>query len=258
MDCSALRARIERGEPLDAAAGAHAASCEACRAVVDDAGVAARRLLAARVPDDGSPTRSSLEATRQRLARERGPLGTLRAQPTWQRLSLLLASMSVALGLELVDGAPHPLVDVAPQGLLVAFAGALLLWPLSRTMPSFARGASLCVALLLPLVLALWTTARAQGAPLESSPWPCFALGVALAAPFVVLLSALDRRAALGVQQALLAGAIAGVASHALLHLHCPSDAVAHLLLGHAPIAFAAALGALSFAVVRRSSRRAG
>jgi hypothetical protein len=256
MDCLTFRARIGRGEPLDAGAREHALACEACGAALLDDAALARRLVAASVESagssapGGSDTRISLEATRRLLGRDRGLLGALRLRPTWQRLAALLGLLGAGLSWESI-GAAHAAGEIALHVLVFAVACALLLWPLGWPLPRLGRAVAVGVALALPIGFALWAHLRSPSPTPESSPWPCLAYGAVLAASFLGALVALDRRAALGMQQALIAGSIGGVAGNALLHLHCPSDALAHLALGHAPLGVVAALMALTLAFAR-------
>jgi len=224
MDCLAFRARIERGEPLDAAAREHARVCEACGAVALDDAAVARRLLAAAAArvgasdEDGGPSVASLAATQRLLARDQGLLGALRARPTWQRIAVLVALLGAGGARMVYVGAPHAPFEVAVHVLVFTASCALMLWPLGRPLPVFGRTAGVVLA---------------------------------LAVPFFAALVAVDRRAALGLGQALLAGSIAGVAGNALLHLHCPSDALAHLLLGHATVGVVAATAAVGMERLR-------
>jgi hypothetical protein len=253
VDCTSFRALIERRAPLDAAARAHAASCEPCAAVAADEARLARRLVAAAAaqPRDDAATSASLASARRLLARERGLLGALRARPAWQRALALITLLCVMVVWKFTRGGAHAPHEVAPHLLVFVAACALLLWPLGQRLPSLARGAITLLGLALPVAFSVLTHARAVVATPESSPWSCLVYGSALALPFLFALSALDRRGARGSAQALLAGAIAGIAADALLHLHCASDALVHLLLGHAPLGAAAALGALALSGAR-------
>jgi hypothetical protein len=51
------------------------------------------------------------------------------------------------------------------------------------------------------------------------------------------------------------AGALAGVAANLLLHAHCPSAHLGHLLLGHASIGV---MWAVTLGVLSRSFQRSG
>lgn len=264
MDCLAFRARIARGEPLDPAARAHASMCEACGAVMSDDAAVGRRLLstvttgsaASGAVGDGPTTETSLQAARQLLARDGGPLGALRARPVWQRLAVLLGMFGAGLAC-MAGHSVHAPLEVALHVVAFAAACVLLMWPLGRPLPRSGRALTFGGSIALPLAFALWVHARATSPTPETSPWPCLAFGAVLAAGLIALLSALDRRAARGVWQALLAGSTSGLAANALLHLHCPSDALVHLTLGHAPLGVLAASMALVLGLAREPRRSA-
>lgn len=267
MDCLAFRACIARGELLDSGACEHAAVCEACGAVVSDDAAVGRRLVSAVTTrnaasgvgiahGDDSATETSLQAARRLLARDRGPLGALRARPVWQRLAVLLGLFGAGLAF-MAGHSVHAPLEVVPHVAAFAAACILLMWPLGRPLPRLGRALAFGGSLALPLLFALWAHARATSPTPETSPWPCLALGAVLAAGLFALLSALDRRAARGAWQALLTGSISGMAASALLHLHCPSDALVHLTLGHAPLGVLAASMALALGLAGEPGRKA-
>jgi hypothetical protein len=68
-----------------------------------------------------------------------------------------------------------------------------------------------------------------------------------LVVPVLLLLWLLERRDAPPLSVLVAAGGLAGLAANLLLHVHCPSVQLAHLLLGHASIgaAWAVVLGLL-------------
>ena len=193
-------------------------------------------------PSATSPTPDELArlaALKRRLARERGPLGYLRERRTPVRLVLLTAALGVGL---LGMHRAHP--DVALQALLAhaaVFIGAacVLFWPLSARLPEALRMLASAAALALPVLFAIWVAETAHSEAPYKPALPCFTYGAALAAPFVLLLRALDRHERLGLGRTLLAGAIAATAGNALLHLHCANTGFAHLLLGHATLTIA-------------------
>lgn len=163
--------------------------------------------------------------------RPRANLGEYSALAFWGVVTLLFAAY-VAGSRALASGLTAPLrarrVDVLVViTLLAAPFVASLLAPLGE--PSLeARGA--------------W-----------GSPVKCFGYGLAFASPLLLLAWLFERREVIPPRVLVLAGALAGVAANLLLHAHCPSVNVGHLLLGHASIGVA--FGALLLVAVRAASR---
>jgi hypothetical protein len=178
----------------------------------------------------------------------------LRALPTSVRLGALLAVLATAVAWQYATHPDAALAELSLHALVFAAASWALLFPLGRSMPEPVRAVVTGVALLLPVGFATLVHAEQQAAELARSTWSCLAYGGVLSLPFLGLLKLLDRRAALGLQRALLAGSIAGLAANALLHLHCPDRALAHLLFGHATLGVLAAL--LALAVAARARRQ--
>jgi hypothetical protein len=87
-----------------------------------------------------------------------------------------------------------------------------------------------------------------EAAAAWGSPSTCFSYGAALVAPFLLLYWLFERRDNVPLTVLVSAGGLAGIAANLLLHAHCPSAHLGHLLLGHASIgvAWALALGLLS------------
>jgi hypothetical protein len=215
--------------------------------VAADGGELARRLVAMAAVEQAAPAdgrlQVQLERARLRLAGERGPAAALRSLPVVARLGLALILL---LGASVLLHALHPqhaLVDLTLHALVFGGAAAVLLWPLDRTQPAFARPVSAALALILPPAFAVFVSLRAQEGG-TASPLGCLGLGAALSLSFLALLRMLDRRAALGAERVLLAGGLAGVAGNALLHLHCPVHALVHLLVGHAALGLVAVAAA--------------
>jgi hypothetical protein len=75
------------------------------------------------------------------------------------------------------------------------------------------------------------------------NPMGCFLYGSALIVPFVLLYWLFERRDSVPVTSLVSAGALAGIAANLLLHAHCFSAHLGHLLLGHASIGAVWALG---------------
>ena len=74
--------------------------------------------------------------------------------------------------------------------------------------------------------------------------------GAALVVPLVVLYWLFERRDSVPLSALMTAGALAGLAANLLLHAHCSSANLPHLLLGHASIG---AVWALALRLVWRS-----
>ena len=271
MDCAEIRSGFVGGSiPEGPAVAEHVALCPQCRELFEKGAELGRRLARAVLPP--VPPEELLLAVEQDLAGEQGIHASLRALPTWLRTALL-----VGLGLLLVGS--HLLLDrrsdfgdygaVAFWGIALAFGGALLLgsWRLLRgaSQPLAAARRERRVALLLlalPILAALLAPLGAPPTPLgilrEAETWgsvsSCFNYGVALVMPFALLAWLLERRDRVPLSALVAAGALAGIAANLLLHAHCSSVHLGHLLLGHASIGAAWALG---LALLSRGFQRA-
>lgn len=204
---------------------------------------------------------------RRRVEDEQGLGPSLRALPTARRLQIG-AGVVLASGALMLLFAARPDLSVYPPlrfGLtLTVLAGVgfealrFALHPLHEPALPAARLRFLLVFGLVAL-LAVQAAPTAHVAHHASLARPgqeavlraatCFGIGTAMALPLLWLFGLLDRGGLSGGVRALLAAVAAGFAANVLLQLHCPATAPAHLLFGHALVAFAVVLGAL---VLRR------
>jgi hypothetical protein len=93
-----------------------------------------------------------------------------------------------------------------------------------------------------------------ESAATWASPEVCFGYGAAVVVPFIALVWLLERRDPMPLTSLLVVGALAGIAANLLLHTHCPSVHLGHLLLGHASIGVAWALGLVLLGRFQRKS----
>ena len=75
-----------------------------------------------------------------------------------------------------------------------------------------------------------------EAAEAWGSPASCFSYGAGLVAPFLLLFWLFERRDYVPSSVMVSAGGLAGLTANLLLHAHCSSAHLGHLLLGHASI----------------------
>jgi len=248
LDCAEIRngfvaGRVPAGPELEA----HVQVCPHCRELFENDARLGRRLAGAVLPE--LPPEDLFALVERDVSREVGVRARLRALPLRLRAGLLLAvagalfvvhlrlstrpdwgqysaglfwSVALLLGLALVlgalrvlRGATAPLRSIWSERATVAL---LLLTPAG-------------LALVAPLGAASPEAVTAWG-----SPSSCFTYGAVLAVPLVLLYWLFERRETVPVRALVSAGALAGLAANLLLHAHCGSAHVGHLLLGHASI----------------------
>lgn len=255
IDCADVKEALARGLPLSPAAREHAARCPLCavpspgpaRAPSPDELFAA--VEASVAEEHGLAARLRALSTRQRLlvavawavllvaatatAMPRGRYGPVPVTRTVLVITVLatLLAITIRLGLRPVQAAPP-----RPRTLLASFLAGLLAPLVFALLPSSA-----------PVV-----TAGAGVGP-ATAMLVCFALGVVPGVLVVLALRGLDRLGHGSTDTALLAAAAGGLVGNAGLELHCPITEPAHLLLGHATVGFALALGYAL--VIRRRTR---
>jgi hypothetical protein len=247
VDCSTFRKSLDEDARLNADAAEHALTCAACSSRLEEEASALVLDLNAARPSarDGE----SLSAVKDLIERERGVLGLVRSLSGWWRVTIACTALGLAV---LLERRAQPLLELSMHGVAFAVASTALLWPLWRRLPRYAQGTSAAAALALPFLFAFWTHHTHAPFQIEKRAVPCLLVGLLMSAPFLALLCALDRRALLSLSRSLLAGASAGVAGNALLHLHCASTGLGHLLASHALLA-ALAAGLASFVLLLRS-----
>ena len=267
VDCTSLRDAFRAGDlPEGPDERAHVEACPACSQLFADGARLGRALgvdAAAPAPDPELWAR-----TEARLISETGLRAWLRSRPTWQR-ALLALGVGALIVVLAVGPRPHGGLSAGDPAAwlwlflftaLVVAGVVVLLRPLGRAAsPPAVRAGLAAAAVLLPVLYALAPHAVVDGGhalageELVRRTLGCLLLGLGLGVPFLGVVWVLDRADRLGLLSvALLAGA-SGLLASLGLSLHCPVDERAHLLFGHAPVAFALALAVL---VARATARR--
>lgn len=261
MECAEIRDGFRAGRvPTGPEVEAHLEQCPHCQELFEEGGRLGRSLGESIPPQMES---DQLFALLDRdLTREVGLRARLRALPTPVRAGVLLALALALLGFELGFRRRSdfdefsPLVFWAIVALLVAaiLAGVLHL-ARGVTLPLSAarRERGLALLLLILPAVALLLVPVGSGTPEAAAAWGnpagCFGYGAGLVAPFVLLYWLFERRDNVPSAVLVSAGALAGIAANLLLHAHCPSAHLGHLLLGHASIG---AVWALSLSLFSR------
>ncbi len=255
VECAEIRSGFVNGQvPEGAAVAEHLQGCASCRELFEGGASLGRALSVGVVaPPDVDQL---LQRVSTELESEVGLRARVRSLPTGTRLVALVAVAGALAGYQLLM---HRRADFAQYSPVVFWGVALLLllalsaggWALLRGVlaPLGTRGLRWPVLLLLlPALVALLVPLGAGGA--EAAPdaaGSCFSYGAAVVVPVLLLLWLLERRDAPPLSVLVAAGGVAGLAANLLLHVHCPSVQLAHLLLGHASIgaAWAIVLGLL-------------
>jgi hypothetical protein len=259
LDCAELRngfvaGRVPAGPEVDA----HSKECPLCRELMQEGAHLGRGLAEAAGPQvEPGDLFAQVELD---VKREVGLRAALRALPSRVRAGALLVVALALLGLGLGflrrgDFAGFsPWVFWAVVAVLI-FALAVGVGRLVRsaTLPLGAasrEGRRAAAFLVLPAAALLFVP-LGSGAP-DAAEWGeplgCLFFGATLVTPFLLLYWLFERRDTVPVSSLVSAGALAGIAANLLLHAHCASAHLGHLLLGHASIgaALSLALGVLS------------
>jgi len=191
---------------------------------------------------------ASWRQLQQELERERRWVGRLRGLRTRTRVSLVaglalapavLMALRHGAWLELAHG--PELAHGAVAGLIVALTAALLSSlgePRRGTRRAWLAGLSAFVPLAGALALAeLGETHE------PASAAACFGLGIALAAPSVLLALIISRTPVRGWTEVALLAGLSGISASLMLDVHCASRQLVHLVLGHALIGICAGVG---------------
>lgn len=210
------------------------------------------------------------DAMAGRLDRETGPISWLRSRSTPTR-RLILGTFAVGCGLlaALTVARADLIVELSLRvGLELALIGGLGLLALSSSLRPHQRPALprrlgwllVAVAVGLPLILALLP--MADGAPSEAlvgggasllpMAFTCFAYGVVIAVPVLLVAWVLDRGEHRGRPRVRIAAVGAGLAGLFGLELHCPVQLQEHLMIGHAPVVLAVLAATLLLSWARR------
>ncbi len=260
MDCAEIRNGFVAGrDPAGPEVDAHLRGCPHCRELFEKGAQLGRSLARAAPPQ--ADASALLPLVESELEQETGVRARLRALPSRLRAGGLVAVAVALLAYELgfrrrPDFAQFsPLIFWAVVALFIAgvmVGTSRLMRGVSVPLASAARESSMAVAFLVLPAIALLVVPIGSGVPeateLWGNPGRCFYYGAALVAPFLLLYWLFERRDRVPVSALVSAGALAGIAANLLLHAHCPSAHLGHLLLGHASIGavWALALGLLS------------
>jgi hypothetical protein len=254
LECAEIRNGFVAGRvPAGPDAEAHLQVCLQCRELFENDARLGRRLALAVAPEV-SPG-DLFERVEQDLNREVGVRAWLRALPLRVRAgALLVVAASLFLFHLLLRGradlgqySPTVFWSVASLlGLGLAVGAFRVLRGPTAALGSATKDRTLAPLLLLaPALVALLAplgAASAEAVTAWGNPSNCFTYGAALAVPLVLLYWLFERRDAVPLRALVSAGALAGLAANLLLHAHCGSANVGHLLLGHASIGLAWAL----------------
>lgn len=258
MECADIRNLFLAGHiPVGPDVDAHLRVCGHCGELFAHDAELGRRLAQAVVPE---PESGDLFALVEReVQAEVGLRARLRALPTRVRVGALLGVAAALWLFELVLHRRPDFGEFSPivfWGVVAAFGVTLIVGVrrLARgpnaPLSAEAGGRSLAVLLLVLPALASLVVPFGSGTPQMGwgNPAACFSYGALLVAPFLLLLALFERRDTVPATALVSAGALAGIAANLLLHAHCPSAHLGHLLLGHASIGvmWAVALGLLS------------
>ncbi len=249
LQCAEIRDDFVAGRvPAGPAVEAHVQSCVACRELFEGGAYLGRALAQSAVPE-GSEPGELFTLVEGQLRQETGLRARLRALPTPWRVAAWVAVSGGLLGYHLVFMRRPDFAQFSSAVFwaVVALLGAAIVLGASRvargpTLPlsSRRRDQAVALALLALPALAMLLAPIGSGTPDAAEDWgspgTCFGYGAALVAPLVLLFWLFERRDQVPGTALASAGALAGVAANLLLHAHCPSVHVGHLLLGHASI----------------------
>lgn len=267
MDCAEIRSGFVAGRvPANPEVHEHLQGCPSCRELFENDAALGRRLAEA-VPPEVEP--GDLFALVERdVQQETGLRARLRALPSPVRVGGLVSVALALLAFELRFNRRSDFAEFSPEvfwGVALVLAGGLA-WGAARLargpaapLASAARERWLAVAFLVLPAIAVLVVPSGSGSPEAAAAWGhpglCFCYGAALVAPFLLLYWLFERRDRVPLAALVSAGALAGVAANLLLHAHCPSAHLGHLLLGHASIGLAWALALVLFSKPLQPSR---
>jgi hypothetical protein len=264
VECAEIRSGFVAGRvPAGSAVDEHLKRCAHCRELFESDAQLGRRLAQAVLPEVEA---GELFASVNRdVSRELGLRARLRALPTRARAGALLAVSAALVLYHLLLRRRPDFPEFSPVVFwaVVLALGALLVAGTLRvtrgvSAPLGTAAKDRWAAIGLLVLPALTLLLVPLGSPLpEPSAWgdpaSCFSYGAALVVPFLLLYWLFERRDEVPVTTSVSAGALCGIAANLLLHAHCPSAHLGHLLLGHASIGVA---WALALSLVSRPIRR--
>jgi hypothetical protein len=254
LECAEIRSEFVAGRiPASPRVEEHLKVCPHCRELFANDAELGRRLAQAVLPALESGDLFAL--VDREVQRETGLRARLRALPTRLRAMILGGVVLVLLATQLAYCCRPDFVEYEPLvfwgvvGLLGVALGvgvwrvlrgaSLPLWKSSneRWVTAGLMATPLLAILLMPL-----GTSSPEWLAAFGRPELCFSHGALLSVPFVLAYWLFERRDRIPVSTWVTVGALAGISSNLLLHAICPSENLAHLLLGHATIGVAWAL----------------
>lgn len=260
MDCAEIRGSFVAGSvPAGPDVQEHLKWCPHCRELFEKGAQLGRRLAQAVLP--AVEPGGLFALVDAEVKRETGLRAKLRALPSRLRAGALVAVAVSLLGLELGLRRRADFADFSPLifwGIVVlliagvAVGAGRLMRGSSVPLGSAARERSVAAVFLVLPAMALLVVPIGSQMPGAAETWghpmTCFTYGAALVVPFVLLYWLFERRDQVPTSSLVSAGALAGIAANLLLHAHCYSAHLGHLLLGHASIGvvWALLLGLLS------------
>jgi hypothetical protein len=261
LDCPEIRSSFVGGRvPEGPAVDEHLKGCPHCPELFASDARLGRRLAQAVLP--AVEPGDLFAKLNQDLSQDVGLRARLRALPTRVRgaalvtLGLLLLASQLVMGRRSDFEAYSPGVFwgvVAVLGAMLGFGSLRLMRGASAPLRAAAGDRSFTALLLvLPALVALIAPLGSPFAPASAgaswettwgSPGGCFSYGAAAVVPFLALAWLFERRERMPFTVLVSTGALAGVAANLVLHAHCASAHLGHLLLGHASVGAAWALG---------------
>jgi hypothetical protein len=261
LDCADIRSSFVGGRtPEGPAVAEHLKGCPHCPELFASDARLGRRLAQAVLP--AVQPGDLFAKLSQDLSQEVGLRARLRSLPTGVRATALAALGLALLATQLVlqrrsdFEAYSPAVFwgvVAVLGAILGFGSLRLMRGTSAPLHTAHRDRAFTALLLvLPALVALIAPLGSPFSPSSDAaswetnwgtPGGCFSYGAAAVVPFLVLAWLFERRERMPLTVLLSTGALAGIAANLLLHAHCASAHLGHLLLGHASVGAAWALG---------------
>jgi hypothetical protein len=258
VDCAEIRSGFVAGRvPAGPGVDEHLKECPHCHELFERGAQLGRRLALSVLPTVEAG--DLFARVDQELSREVGLRARLRAVPTRTRATLLAGVIGLnLLGVQLFMHRRDDFGEYSPA--LFWLVAALLIGALVFGVQRLLHGANaplrvaerdgaFAISLLaLPGLLALIAPLGAAHGDIEdaalawASSGNCFVFGAVAVVPFLVLAWLFERRDRVPSVALASAGALSGIGANLLLHLHCGSEHLGHLLLGHASIGLAWAL----------------
>jgi hypothetical protein len=248
LECAEIRSLFVAGSvPAGPGVDAHLKVCPHCRELFERGAQLGRRLALAVLPDVEP---GDLFARVEKDVRaEAGVRARLRALSTETRVAALFVVAALPVLGHLLFDRRTDLAEYSPswfRGIaslfVVSFVVSVgfLLRGVSAPVRSPWQERGLALGLLLVPAVAALLAPLGAGSPdavfALGEPSACFTWGTAFVVPLVLVYWLFERRDTIPARSLIAAGALAGLAANALLHVHCGSANPLHLLLGHASI----------------------